>query len=306
VKVNLYFPRSKVQLTAIPKTGCTSVLSFFTALELNLESQNEFLNDDISISKLDYSFLDPLTSIHVGNSPLWKYWDHNPRKTVLDGRIKAVTLRNPYDRFTSFWLNKIVYAIDPNYFKLAVELLPPSEEIDFRSIQKAAHNFLLNLTPSKKLDAHIRPQHMFLSGKAKYNLSIKTKNIQNLPSELSSILPRYRGIKDLEIPKLNFTDSHLKTKFLNPELVRLIEQLYHSDFELLKELDLNYAKPEIENEAHIEIDLRERTAKLKQHLQRPEPEVPKLQKIMNQLKRLPGARRLKRIFIFIFAFLKKK
>jgi len=304
--VNLYFPRSKVQLTAIPKTGCTSVLSFFTALELNLESQNEFLDENSSISELDYSFLDPLTSIHVGNSPLWKYWDHNPGKTNRDGRLKVVTLRNPYDRFTSFWLNKIVYANDPHYFKLAIELLPPSEENDFSSIQKAAHNFLSNLTPSKKLDAHIRPQYMFLSGKAKYDLSIKTKNIQNLPSELSRISPRYRGIKDLEIPKLNFTDSHLKTRFLNPELTSLIEQLYHQDFELLKELDLHYVKPEIVNAQHVEVDLRERTVKLQEAIQRPEPEEAKLHKIMNQLKRLPGARRIKRIFIFINNLLKRQ
>ena len=305
--MNLYFPRSKVQLTAIPKTGCTSVLSFFTALELNLESQNEFLNDNISISKLDYSFLDPLTSIHdVGNSPLLKYWDHNPGKTKHDGRLKVVTLRNPYDRFTSFWLNKIVYANDPNFFKLAIELLPPSEENDLRSIQKAAHNFLSSLTPSKKLDAHFRPQYMFLSGKAKYDLSIMTNNIQNLPSELSRISPRYRGIKDLEIPNLNFTDSHIKTKFLNPELTSLIEQLYHQDFELLKELDLHYVKPEIAKAQHIEVDLRERTAKLKEAIQRPELEEAKLHKIMNQLKRLPGARRIKRIFIFINTLLKRQ
>ena len=297
--MNLYFPRSNIQLTAIPKTGCTSILSFFTALELKLESQNEFLNENTSISELDYAFLNPLASIHVGNSPLWKYSDRNSRKTIHDGRLKVIVLRNPYDRFTSFWFNKIVYANDPHYFKLAIDLLPPSNNLDFRSIQEAAQNFLLNLAPSRKLDPHFRPQYLFVNGKTKYDLSIKTKNIQNIPSELSGILPRYRAIQDLEIPKLNFTASDIKTKFLNHELARLIEQIYHNDFELLKELELKYAKPEIENEGHIGIDLHERNTKLEEYIQSAKPEETKLFLVMNQFKHLRGARRIKRIFEFI-------
>ena len=263
--MDFYFPRCDIHLTAIPKTGCTSVMTFFTALEEFLESQFKTLGETTQIPKLDYSFLKDVGNIHALNSPVWKYFIQNPLDILSQNVFRIAILRNPFQRFISFWFDKVVNMSDPYYAKIAIELLPLAPVISLREMQKYAEKFILNLDEEFSLDPHFRPQILFLNSKVKYDLIMETEELIYLPSRFSNLDPKFQNLKDLEIPKFNISEHSQKDAFLSIELISAIELFYMKDIELLTKYKAIDSTHKALRDHLNDVDLCDRNSNLQKH-----------------------------------------
>ena len=264
--MDFYFPRSGIHLTAIPKNGCTSVMTFFTALEFFMSNKHESSVNTSRIPKLDYSFLENCKDIHQGNSPIWKYRVKNPPLEKNRDVTNFLVLRNPYQRFSSFWFNKVFEVHDFYYAPFALNVLPILPEVKNVDMQKYAEEFILSLDIRGFLDAHIRPQFQFLSSDVDYDLILETNDLSKLPSHLSNTNARFRFLSEVEIPRLNESESFKEGSFFSSKLIGAIDKFYEKDFDLMRKYDLKIQVPEIADESSANFNLDKRTSNVQRFL----------------------------------------
>jgi hypothetical protein len=151
-----------------------------------------------------------------------------------------VILRNPFDRFTSFWFNKIILMQDLFYFRLSKQYFPNIEISNFELIRDGAKKFLVSADFKHLLenDIHMRHQHLSVSLDKKYDLYVETKDLSNLPMLLSQKFPEYKSLEVLKFPIDNSTDKVQLRNFLDTELRALVMDRYRKDFELIGSLGL--------------------------------------------------------------------
>jgi hypothetical protein len=229
------FPRSQVFLTAIPKTGCTSAMNFFTNLEDWLEKRKINISevDSCETIKIDYED-EPGMSIHEMNSKSQNYLvgiDFQP-----DVQTSIAAFRNPFDRFASFWFDKVIKLRDPHYFHFGLLNFPSFEKLTLDAIRASAKNYLSqNIHDAKNTDPHCRPQYYFYKPGMNYDLYIDTEKLSNLPKVLSEHADRYRVISNLEFPIFNRLRKTYSTDFYDEELSLLVRKFYQQDFNFIKE-----------------------------------------------------------------------
>lgn len=238
-KVNHYFPRLNLYFTAIPKTGCTSLLNYFIYIEKFLENENQMLNDDVEIAKIKYEHA---ARVHLPDGSL-SHKQYSVEPNVYDinpTAIKLAAIRNPYERFTSFWFDKVVLRRDPAYYDWNEEYFNGRKNATLKDIRTQAITFLSgrnNKYFEKEADAHLLAQSSYLYDN-EYNLFIPTKKIGSLIDELSILDKNFLKLKHLELPHFNQVKSIRKRLFLNKDLFELIKIKYQKDFDYFQ-IDAN-------------------------------------------------------------------
>ena len=221
--MDFYFPRSQIFLTAIPKTGCTSAMHFFTGLENSLEKINLNLTDSNFEEKIEIEYVESVMSIH-------ELGDDSQRYLVLSdfsllGQTSVAAFRNPFVRFASFWFDKVIQLRDRHYFNFGLTNYPSFEKLKIEDIRDSAKSFLSQDSQDQKnLDIHFRPQYYFYKEDLNYDVLIETEKLSDLPRILASKENRYRLISELEFPKFNTSLSSYPSEFYDDELSLLLRK----------------------------------------------------------------------------------
>ena len=151
-------------------------------------------------------------------------------------QTSIAVFRNPFDRFASFWFDKVIKLRDPHYLDFGLLFFPSFEELTLDAIRTSAKNFLSqNFQDAKNVDPHFRPQYYFYKTGMTYDLYIETEKLRNLPKVLSENSDRYRVISDLEFPTFNRLIKTYPSDFYDEELSLLVRRFYEIDFNFIKE-----------------------------------------------------------------------
>jgi hypothetical protein len=234
--MDFYFPRTGIFLTTIPKTGCTSVMTYFTAIETFLEENG--LTSFPPEGRIDF-FLDfeIYKNIHFDGSKANKFRVCNNYKLENDEIISIATYRNPFERFGSFWFDKVVRMGDFNYFNFAQNELSTLQVLDSNLIRSAAKKFISrNINSSGIVDQHFNQQHVSIRQDLAYDFYIETKDLKSLPGMLSQKNSVFECLRKVEFIQLNKTPFSVMAGFYDRELVELVATYYSKDLEILKNL----------------------------------------------------------------------
>jgi hypothetical protein len=154
----------------------------------------------------------------------------------LDAQTSIAAFRNPFDRFASFWFDKVIKLRDPNYFHFGLLHFPSFEKLTLDAIRASAKNLLnQNFHDAENVDPHFRPQYYFWKSGMNYDLYIDTEKLSNLPKVLSEHADRYRVTSDLEFPIFNRSIKTYPSDFYDEELSLLLRKFYEQDFNFIKE-----------------------------------------------------------------------
>ena len=226
------FPRSGIFLTTIPKTGCTSAINFFTALEVELERIKTNLFEFNSDTELVLSYPDRFESIHESGSPSKNFLSENLLK--YENLTSIATYRDPYKRFASFWFDKVILLKSREYLDFALKKYDKFENLDLGEIRNSAKIFLEeNSHDTQNLDLHVRPQFYFLSEHAKYDLYFETEALRDIPEKLANFSSDFQPLRKLDFPHFHSTQLNLEF-FYDDELSFLVEKFYELDFSFIK------------------------------------------------------------------------
>jgi hypothetical protein len=174
--------------------------------------------------------------VHLENGPAQRYLTSN-KTHVYTSHLSLATFRNPYDRFESFWFEKVVFLSDINYREYSLGLLTDEEAKSIEGIREAAKRFLKSLDFLKPdtLDRHLRPQSYTLESPNRYDVIVETQKLKLIPSLISTASDRYSFTKNLDFPVYNSGPGKISGDFFDADLRELINEFYESDFEILKE-----------------------------------------------------------------------
>lgn len=231
--MHLYYPRSKVFLTCIYKNGSTSAKNFFGAFEMYLDESKLDIDDINNQVHPQLRYAEPPWKVHSDNELSKKYVvDHDIENNDV---CSIVILRNPLERFSSFWFNKMVLMGEVTYFKMAMKFFPNSDIKSMDQIRESAKEFLKSSDFQEIFltDIHLQPQHFSIQKNRAYNLYVETSLLGELPSILSEKFARYKILKHTVFPHFNSTLPEYMSKFYDQELVDVIERYYREDFDLL-------------------------------------------------------------------------
>jgi hypothetical protein len=238
--MHFYFPRSQIFLTAIHKNGCTSAMNYFGTIENFLNNSNIMLENLNVEHSANFDFSDNPVMVHLDKEIATRYMVNDVFSHEGAVNLSIAIIRTPFDRFASFWFNKIVLMQDTTYYQLARKYYPSTEIANFKTIREGAKNFLVS-TDFRDLienDEHLRHQYLSILLEKKYDLYVETKNLSGLPSMLSRKFPEYESLEASKFPNDNFTDKVQTRGFLDPELRAMIRDFYKKDFEFIDSLNL--------------------------------------------------------------------
>jgi hypothetical protein len=245
-------PRSQIYLTAIPKTGCTSAMNFFVGIESWLENRKLNLSQVNFNERIEIEYEDSLGSaIHSRESKSQIYLvdsDYSPKNQTT-----IATFRNPYDRFTSFWFDKVVLLRDQSYIDFGLLNFANFEDLNLDIIRSSAKFFLTqNIDISSNLDPHVKPQIFFYKPGIKYDLFVETEDLNTIPGELVRHSTRYRMLEDLDFPEFNDSLPSHPEDFYDEELSFLLRKFYALDFDFIRDQTGNDFQSVSKNERQFE------------------------------------------------------
>ena len=237
--MHFYFPNLDIFLTAIHKNGLTSSMNFFGALENYLSNVPETLEelDSLPFTKLNFANED--WKVHTDKNMTIKFLTEN--EFVGTSKTSSIAIiRDPAERFRSFWFNKILLMHDTTYYELSEKYFANLEITSLQSIRDGAKKFLRSSDFSNLVlsDLHLRHQSKSISLNRKYDLYVETKDLSSLPLILSKEFPKFELIKSLEFPQYNLTQELLTENFYDSELLGLVGDWYSKDFEIMNALGL--------------------------------------------------------------------
>jgi hypothetical protein len=236
IGMDYYFPRLEMYLTAIPKTGCTSSMNFFAALELFLLNNDLALSDNLDQIRIESKSDELASTIHSSESSISRYLTTLENSSIPSSTLFIGIYRNPIDRFESFWTEKIVLQGDPNYLALSNLLLTEENVVSLYETADAAKSFLnkLDFSNPESIDPHVRPQSSFMLPIEKYDLLIETKNLGYILECLAEKSPKYNFLRKLKFPHHNNLPPTLKGTLRDFELMNVINNVYKSDFQMFQ------------------------------------------------------------------------
>ena len=238
--MDLYYPRSQIFLTAVHKSGSTSAMNFFGALENYLVKNDLEMSESKNFPAVQLSYKEMPWEIHSDQDLAIQYVvrsDNNPQRELL---CSIAIVRDPLERFTSFWFNKIVLMRDSTYHELAKTYFQNVEISNMESIRENAKEFLKSDQFSKRFlsDAHLKPQTLSIQVNRKYDLVIETKELNQIPQRLVEKFPQFCFMESSKFPHYNNTEKELTGSFYDNELVNLVLNAYSEDVKLLEKENL--------------------------------------------------------------------
>ncbi|CAN2173791.1 Sulfotransferase [Candidatus Nanopelagicaceae bacterium] len=215
-------------------------MNYFGALENFLSEKDtsiEFMKQELEVN---FTFPDDSWMVHVNRDLAIRYMVDRDLKSDEFTSYSIAILRNPFDRFASFWFNKIVLMGDTTFYRLSKEYFPSLEISNSEAIRESAKKFLISTEFNHLLenDAHLSHQYLSILLEKKYDLYLETKDLSYLPKLLSQNNPLYKCLEEIEFPSHNLTDKVLTENFFDAELYAMVRELYKKDFELIGSLGL--------------------------------------------------------------------
>lgn len=249
------FPALGLNLVAIPKTGSSSVLNLAVFAE---EMKRGFDKDSI-FGPRQNQLQFPTMEIH---DKLDKYRTRDPY-----GHVDLSIHRNVYSRSLSAFVDKLLLARDPVYFRIFHNLdLMPWGWSTVQDIQESYKAFLnvmqADISGIFSNDGHWAPQTAWVrtdhQSSAYHGLS---ESLDKLDSHLNS-----SGIAtdEFEVGKMNESPSLLRQVAWNDKLIETVSQMYTGDIDFFSNagLDKLNQRPDLANlsnlrDAEVELTLAE-------------------------------------------------
>ena len=234
--MDFYYPRSQIFLTAVHKSGSTSAMNFFGAMEDYLVKNDLEMKNSNNFSAVELSYKEMPWEIHSDQNLATQYVvrsDFNPQSKIL---CSIAIVRDPLERFTSFWFNKIVLMRDSKYYEVAKRYFQNVEISNIESIRENAKEFLKSDDFSNRFvgDVHLKPQTVSIQDNRKYDLVIETKGLNQIPQRLVEKFPHFGFMESSKFPHYNNTEKELTGSFYDNELVNLVLNAYCEDIKLLE------------------------------------------------------------------------
>lgn len=255
--MNFYFPRSRIFLTAVHKSGSTSVMNFFGALEEYLAANGASVDDVNELSDAELRYREESSDVHTDREIALKFMvEHDFNQTDL-AICSVAIVRDPLERFTSFWFNKMVLMRDSTYYEVAKQYFPDVEVTSMGNIREGAKKFLNSTEFANRVkhDAHLQPQTYSVAESRHYDIYVETKELSKMPQKLVESSPQYSFIRNAIFPHNNPTEKELTQSFYDQELVDLLLDIYGDDFNILKSRNMALAsdKSHIGGEPDVDI-----------------------------------------------------
>lgn len=238
--MHLEFPNLKINLTTIEKSGCTSLLNYFITIEKDYEFTNLRRNQNSNINEID--FHDGI-KVHSEKNPYSasNYLVNNENDFKISKNLKILVIRDPFERFVSFWFDKVLLKRDPAYAHYYFEFYGDNQNPNIVQLQEGALKFLRFLMiqeDSAIFDFHYRPQYHFIID-TKYDLVLETKEIRLLPNLLGNFDSRLKFLSSFAMPTFNKSFDKRKCFFWNEMLYETFKIVYLKDIELYENLIQN-------------------------------------------------------------------
>ena len=211
-------------------------MNFFGALENFLAKNNLEMNESTNIAAVELSYKEMPWEIHSDQDLALQYVvssDFNPQGKIL---CSIAIVRDPLERFTSFWFNKIVLMRDSTYYEVANTYFQNVEIANMESIRESAKEFLKSDEFSKRFvgDLHLNPQTFSIQVNRKYDLVIETKKLNQIPQRLVEKFPQFCFAESSKFPHNNNTEKELTVSFYDNELANLVLNAYSEDVKILE------------------------------------------------------------------------
>jgi hypothetical protein len=215
------------------KNGSTSVKNFFGAFEKYLSDSNVNIENSNNLFHPNLTYVDPPWKIHSDNELSKKFIVDDDFEG--DDVCSIVVLRNPLERFSSFWFNKMVLMGEVSYFKLATRYFPNSYIENMDQVRECAKQFLESSDFQERLttDIHLHPQYLSIQHNRTYDFYIETSELNKIPLLLSEKFAKYEMLKHNTFPHFNSLVPEYSTTFYDEQLVDSIKLHYSEDFALL-------------------------------------------------------------------------
>lgn len=239
-----YLPTLNTVLTAIPKTGSTSLKKYLFSLEeaasgnleaalrIGAESGLRVHSDEVSYKHL------------VSSKASWCGKTESP--------LQLVVVRNPVDRTISAWLNKFLFipSRSREYLEyLGESFIPVSFQRGEFEIRHCLEQFVSRLETDHEFlhrDPHWTPQSSLIDKRESFDVVIQTQDLDALPQMLFdhpkflASAPHLKNVlKDHKIGRENSSNPGFINALSYPSLVDRIESVYAEDFELFKQLGIS-------------------------------------------------------------------
>jgi len=222
-------------------------MNFFGALEQYLDMSNLSIDQLSNEAEIELSYRDEWWEVHSDNEMAIKYIVESDFLSDSIAICSIAIVRDPLEKFSSFWFNKIALARDSTYYEVAKKYFPNVEITSMESIRESAKVFLKSTEFNTGLigDLHLRPQAASIQLNRKYDLVIETKELSQIPQQLADKYPQFSFISKSKFPHFNITEKELTDTFYDKELVDLVFNAYSEDFNLLesKNISLTHHNP---------------------------------------------------------------
>jgi hypothetical protein len=231
------FPLSRVAIAAPPKTGCTSVLTFLTNLEIDLESREGLTRSSLAADALGAGPEDSADRPNIHVDKRLKRFAVTDRSPVAPDELRLATVRDPAERIASCWLDKIVEGPSVWQAKYYAEPWFPQ---DFRTPEAIEASFLAFLDALKSdpgflhADLHWAPVSWLLRHwqGARW---IATTELNDLPAVIIERLGDWSARPTAVMPHMHRTEAWLKPFLLTSRAQSLINEVYADDYDLLRD-----------------------------------------------------------------------
>jgi hypothetical protein len=230
--VHLYFPKSNLFYTAIPKNGITTLKNFLEDIE-HAHGPTPITKDEglhgMSVHRRTRRF---------------KARTETPRPQQLS----ILVLRDPFARIASAWVNKFVFAQGDHFplWRHRQEPWASLETFSPRELRECFEAFVINLYNSREFllsDNHWRPQTSFFKDWTDYSIVIEVAKLNRIPDLLreKGVAPHILARSSLR--HFNASDSQVFDYLWSPRTVELVETIYEQDFKALASASLLVKPP---------------------------------------------------------------
>lgn len=223
------FPFLGVHLTAIPKCGCTTTLTYLIAAERAAGSSDpaEFGN-----------YLERMSgeqNVHDGTDRAAFIAERAP--TDSSKILTVAVVRDPLDRLLSMWIDKAVLGQGPAFFKAysSCDWFPRTS--DTLALVRERFRRFLNLLGDEDFrnsNAHWAPQTRYLRPNPdSYDALLTLPQVSTLPALLAERRPGLEWLRSQSVPRLHRTPAALKLLF--SDLARShVDRLFAGDIAFLQ------------------------------------------------------------------------
>lgn len=227
-----YFPSIPVVVTALPKTGCTSLKNFLFAVELSLQASASDNGASHRTSSLLYP-ADP-SDIHW-RVPVDQFLV-SAATEIPTGTPVVSVLRDPLDRVISCWTDKFLFAQDVDYYRhFGAEKWFPDPHDGPGGAEASLYEFMCLIRDSESFrtaDPHWTPQVEMLLPVQLYTALIMTDDLDGLPGLIPGLAEKFQGM-ELTMPHFH-PSPEVNIEWLSTRrVVEAAKAAYSSDYALL-------------------------------------------------------------------------